>query len=426
LMGAYATFTAASASASAGLAAANTASAASFVALQASLAPVLATLGAFAITVGVVAAGLGAAKVFFTALANTAYELVGSLNALGSVFSGPISHISKMFGEWYEMLMQIVEIAKTDMPTAWDLAQKGLAVAVEDMKALWPPLWDRITEGATLASELVGNTFMKNFNMAIGKMARAYSENMPGFMQLGAGPRVEWDALEAAVEWSNKILDGQRKLRELAAKPFVVTPTIGKPDAQAAFAQAWWDATMNAAMKDLKTYWEPDPIDPSKILPGVGERYDEIAKKANGAAQAVKNLDNVLAGSADATARIHDYHEALYQIPIIAAAVPKPEQLKMPRREIEDAVDFVGQVLEQMTPEAIQAQFNDMGKQLAAGFKEMWAAPEKLPMPQAEEALPMPKEEKETTQILKDIFNVLSENLKAGTGVNLGTVNIDK
>jgi TP901 family phage tail tape measure protein len=428
LMGAYATFTAASASASAGLAAANTASAASFVALQASLAPVLASLGAFAITAGVVIAGLGIAKLFFRALADTAYELVASFDRLGMAFNGPLSHITKMLGEWYDMLMQVVEVAKTDMPAAWDLAKKGLAVAIEDMKALWTPLWQRIERGAEIVASIVGKTFMKNFNIAIADMAKAYTENMPWFMQLGAGPRAEFDAVKAAIEWDHELGKAKDKLTELIGEDFIVPPTPDRPGAVGAFDTAVWEAAIkrtNAEIAELEEYLKPQ-LEPDKILPGVGEQFDDIGNKANKAAQAVKNLDNVLAGSADATARIHDYHEALYQIPIIAAAVPKPEQLKMPRREIEDAVDFVGQVMEQMTPEAIQAQFNDMGKQLAAGFKEMWAAPEKLPMPQAEEALPMPKEEKETTQILKDIFNVLSENLKAGTGVNLGTVNIDK
>lgn len=91
-------------------------------------------------------------KTFLGVLSEVSSLAVG----IGQVFQGmttlaqPLDHISAIFGEWWDILKKVYQVAQSDLPLAWQLLEAGLALAVNQIKDLWPPLWSFIREGFTI------------------------------------------------------------------------------------------------------------------------------------------------------------------------------------------------------------------------------------------------------------------------------------
>lgn len=103
---------------------------------------------------------------------------VALFNALANIptTSGPLSAISALFVEWFNIIKLVIRAAKVDMPLAWEFLKAGFMLAVVQVKALWPPLWDYLKRGFSAVATLVSAVFKFSFLEALGNVAAAIGD----------------------------------------------------------------------------------------------------------------------------------------------------------------------------------------------------------------------------------------------------------
>ena len=127
-------------------------------------------VGALVLVVGTLGAGLVVAGAAAYGAFKAASAFIGALGQLGSAASGPIAHIGDMFKEWWTILGKIVQVAKVDMKLAWEIAGAGAALAVSQVKDVFPPLWKFLGDGFAAIAKFIGETFVAEFSNAIMTM----------------------------------------------------------------------------------------------------------------------------------------------------------------------------------------------------------------------------------------------------------------
>jgi hypothetical protein len=128
----------------------------------------LAPVALLAAAAAVVAIGLAIVTVY--AAAKGAYSAVsGLLDAvlrLGTP-AGPVGAVSSMLKEWWSILQDVAAAAQEDLPLAWELLKAGFALAVAQVKQLWPPLWKFVQDGFIALWDLVSAKFELSFGQAL-------------------------------------------------------------------------------------------------------------------------------------------------------------------------------------------------------------------------------------------------------------------
>lgn len=131
--------------------------------------PLIAALAAAAGTVVI----LGAALVAVTATVWAAYQAGLALFQVLSQIpttTGPLGAVGKVFSEWIGILNDVYRAATIKLPLAWQILQAGAALAVSQIRDLWPPLWTFIQAGFTAVWTAVSDIFVTSFEQAISKV----------------------------------------------------------------------------------------------------------------------------------------------------------------------------------------------------------------------------------------------------------------
>ena len=126
--------------------------------------------------------------------------------AVGTAFSmfqsastGPLNSIGGLFQSWGRTLREIFELMKTDMPGAIKVGEAAFELAIEQIKELFPPLWEFMKKGFAAAWE-----FMSEKAAIEGRRATQlalHSNLIPGFDPGGK--------IQQAVDNINKKYDNQ-------------------------------------------------------------------------------------------------------------------------------------------------------------------------------------------------------------------------
>lgn len=110
--------------------------------------------------------------------------LFDTLLAISST-RGPLSTVAPVFREWLGILGDVVETAKTDVPGSWKLLKAGAELALEQVRALWPPLWDFIKAGTLALWDVLFAQFKAKFLILVQEMEKAIAEHSGGLLEHG-------------------------------------------------------------------------------------------------------------------------------------------------------------------------------------------------------------------------------------------------
>lgn len=128
------------------------------IALAVALVALVAIIVAGAAVIGALVFAIGAVFTVLAAAALTAFNAARDLFGIlreGATTEGPLQAIGALIGQWGQMLKEVALIARTDMDAAWRLLVAGFAIAVEQIRQLWGPLWEYIKAVASASWELV-------------------------------------------------------------------------------------------------------------------------------------------------------------------------------------------------------------------------------------------------------------------------------
>lgn len=139
-----------------------TAAAAAFNLALAAL-PVAALAGVVA--VGALATGIAGLVALVSGI-GAAFGALAGVFAQFTTAAGPLQEVGDMLGGWWQTLKNVVQVAKVDMVAAWEILKAGAALAVAQVKALWPPLWTFIKDGFMAVWGLVSAQFSASMDKA--------------------------------------------------------------------------------------------------------------------------------------------------------------------------------------------------------------------------------------------------------------------
>lgn len=216
----------------------------------------------------IVAAGVAfvAIAAIFATLSALAWGIVSAVGAVFIAFSslwdvvGPIGQITSMFYEWWSIIQLVVRAARVDMPLAWEIMQAGFALAIAQIQALWPPLWEFIKSGFSTIATLVADVFAIEFKRALFVMLRglvsmyqhpAIRWMLPSAVQaLGTGTLTYIDAQIAALRNSRDMAANQAEFDLTAASQLFAANNFETPEVIAARERL---AALQARLVDIET-----------------------------------------------------------------------------------------------------------------------------------------------------------------------------
>src|SRR5215475_1426108 len=198
----------------------------------------------------------------------------------------PLRQIGRILGEWGTILRDVAMTAGTSLPKAWELLQAGFALAVEQVKMLFDPLykyivegfepvWKAVGAGAGAAAKYIAGVFGGEFKMGLTKAYfDFYTELTKGGVLKGL--------LSNLLPSPATLVDPEptRKWAEEARGGW------GLDELQAKMKKAVDD--LNAALKNVKWQDVPDNEAVNQARERVNKIRDQIAQlaKQQGAKQA--------------------------------------------------------------------------------------------------------------------------------------------
>ncbi len=258
---------------------------------------------------------VGAAFLVVTAAAMGLYEGVSQVMSLLSEIpttTGPIKDVGDLFSEWVDILKDVVRAAKVDMPLAWEVMKLGAVLAVEQVRALWPPLWAFIKEGFKALWVAFAESAEEGFLRVIDKAKFAGMRVHAHIFSAGRGSRdqklAEIDAQEEAEKrQSDSVLKGiqqQADARIKAAQATYEVARAGGDNEAVKRAREDLDAA-RARIPEAEERAAKAERDAAKKGPEVlGNQYKKAADE-------IHKFDAALVGSAEATSRIRAYLDRL-------------------------------------------------------------------------------------------------------------------
>lgn len=302
--------------------------------------PLVIALVALAFTITVIVAALATV----TAGAYGAYKSADALLDVLLSFStstGPIAHTGSLFGEWWEMLKAVNELARTDLDGAWKLLQKGAEVAVSQIMDLWPPLWNYIREGWKLIAELLYKIFMPAI-VFIGTLweeistdaERAWENNF--FVKI----RKKWIQLMEMFKDTQEAIDPESaatKRAESLVDKYTKMVAQSVEETKQGFDKLNAQFSVNESERTKRLKGEFDALKnelkfkewKKNFLGGifgeggdtpVSQSLDQVTESAGKAQSALSKFDLAQFGSAEALQRIQEYKERIAKADQTSAA----------------------------------------------------------------------------------------------------------
>lgn len=256
----------------------------------------------------------------FGGIAATITGVVGALAGIPTTF-GAIKEIKGLFSGWLGIIKEVLSLMTTDMPAAWQLLQAGFRLAVEQIKALWPPLWALIKDGFSALWVIVSENLTLVFKKvsieilkliiqtleALGVTAPAALSNL--FVKLTE----DVDKLQTTLPL--KMAMAAHKMAA-AFRNFKIPLTPGIEEAQKA---------LNKLRDDLNEkgmiMWLLGDADGAKKAQKEIDKMNEKMKKVK---QEAQKFDAALVGSAEAASRIAAYQDLIANAGKDGAALGKP------------------------------------------------------------------------------------------------------
>lgn len=258
----------------------------------AALIAAIVTIEAIGVALAVVAAGAYAAYQGF----KTLFQVLGKI----PTDTGPLVAISNIFGEWVEIIKQVVKTASTDLPLAGKLLKAGFELGVAQIAALWPPLWEFVQKGWAAVWMAVSNNMEMSFNQALFNIAGqtlAMFEDIPGVIDKRK-ILADLDALNAEIAKARKldIQVAENQLKDAAKGfKFVDTPEIQKAREGVKAVQDEINKAVATAEK-VRT-----GTDPKK------EEDNQFKKMTHD----IEKMESALFGGAEALGRFYKYQTTL-------------------------------------------------------------------------------------------------------------------
>lgn len=251
---------------------------------------------------------------------------ISSFGVAGAAI-GPLVNLIGLFNQWKGVVYDLYRAVQVDLPLAWEMARAAFELALAQMRALWPPLWELIKNGASATWTIVKFTFLLQMNEAIAQFKRefilALNDMLPTLDTIGQAiwkvltdPFKSKDAVaeaEAAAEAADtaaRITDAKikdRRMRDIAAAKEALKD-LGKDfkipvEAEGPIKEA--EAKIDELRKRLDKAWDDSKKKKEKEpfkLPNIPHIPDQKVK--------VK-LDASQFGSAEALHKIHEYMDKL-------------------------------------------------------------------------------------------------------------------
>lgn len=250
---------------------------------------------AFGLFMGIIGVGAFVAVVaswrVFTGILSEVADLataVGTGFQMISTLTAPLDHITELFSGWVEILKEVYVAAQTDLPAAWSLLSAGFNLAVEQVKNLWPPLWNYVKEGFGIVIRYLSDQLDLVFG-GIAQRARILVSTLPGstdqdrqLRELERSQRATRNSLTSRAQ--NALGDLQFEAPGRTSE--------GPTEAEDALDQA------RQAVADIAARAAPAAERAGAVLGGALKK---------GMSSELKKFDAALFGTAEALARIDDY-----------------------------------------------------------------------------------------------------------------------
>lgn len=268
-----------------------------------------------------VASAVLVAAAAFVVISATAYALYEAVNSVSGIvaelwetFEGsdalaePLEAITSVFGEWWDMLKQVAQVAQTDLPAAWKMLKAGLELAVSQAKDLFPPLWAFIREGFLVVFQRLGDVIENELNVVLAGFL--------GKIAVGLG-QITQAELDKTMEDVRNKAKGYRQeqigligkdLKDLGGK-FKFTESDDTKKAREGWEKAAEEGR-KAVEETEKAIGEDEAKERAKkageqIGKTLGDAYTGEMSKA------VQNANGVLVGSAESMSRLAEYRDKI-------------------------------------------------------------------------------------------------------------------
>ena len=216
-----------------------------------------------------------------------------------------LAQITVMFKEWGGILKSAFEaFTSGDLPRAWGILQAGFKLAVEQVKALWPPLWEFIKGGFAAAWGVITANFKLAFATSLQEVLMGLNQQSRAFalaMGFDAVKGLERIIRKAGPEVAEASADLARHMN----KGFKVVETDPIKDArkelQGIQADMGGFLGLGLGMKGVE-----DSV--KKLGIGINKNMVDPVKEA---VKEVAKFDAALAGSAEALARAEEFRNRI-------------------------------------------------------------------------------------------------------------------
>lgn len=277
------------------------------------------------ISVGVVAnilliaAGFVAIKTAILAAISSMETIIDLLMQLPTA-SGPLAEIGGILGDLGTNLSAVFQAMRYDMNLAFELMVATIKLTISQIKDLWPPLWQFIKDGFSIALDVISQKFANFFTGLIAKFD-AHKDFTLSFDRLtGDTSKLEarLKGISDATETVNKAIENNSK--------FDLTKALTSFDANKVESEATKDA--KKIIDGLKQQLQEEEIIKSftdlatEPLAEVIDTIDEVGKAGAKAGDETKNsykeatkqiekFEGAILGSAEAITRQQNYQELL-------------------------------------------------------------------------------------------------------------------
>jgi len=293
--------------------------------------------------------GIGAIYVLIRGLGTLGGYIFGAIGGVKSLIQtivaipvtfGPVKTITSLFGQWGGIISEVARALMIDMDLAWEMTKKAGELAVAQFEDLWPPLWEFISKGFKILSGAMIDTFkytflqieqealflgMKLATLGLGSKNAAI-KHRESMQQIAA----QIDALQSGAQFKmeqlakgfDKKFKVGNKAKQIEKELSGLSDNIDLANAIKLIDDEYDKAMQSSIEKTIDTQQK-----------AAEEAYKKVGQSAGsgvsaGIKDALKDINAVLFGSAEAARRIDEYNAILN------------EQNKGVKRKPEKTYDF--------------------------------------------------------------------------------------